>query len=387
MNYSPLLDSYFSNPFLFVGIPAILFFGCIILGMRSMDKKRKALGADAKKQTRTKKEKRKSGFYTFLLVAFPIAMMMLHGDFNQSWLGYGKSKRNTDIKYINGKLYVVDYLRTMGGKTSSGIRYYRLHIVDPVTGKKERRILVGPGAELEFVVGDLAFVSHYADLWCFNTKTGKRTDKFNKKTLPGMFTQLASGLDNFSFSSSTRMITAEGKDGMTWYIDPVTRSIVDSLPKSPKYAANDSLFLDNGDLVINSDYSGDDYIDVESKYSSNKGKREQIYDRNDSLMYKNESFIDGSIPAFSLTDSSFIVLHYETTEDLKFILSCYKMNGSKKLWEIKQNDLHPDFKFKSYKERPHFTTDVNGEKLFFGIGGEIFCVDMKDGKVIWKTQL
>src|SRR5687767_6928878 len=130
MNYQPIFDTWFSNPWLSFGIPISVFILVLIFSVRNA------------------KKKKKSVVLMLLLFGVPLGMLMLNGMVNPQYLGYGKSKHIVSVKYMDGQLYITDYLRTMGSKTSRGIKYYRVHIIEPGNGKKIRRFSIGSGAKL-----------------------------------------------------------------------------------------------------------------------------------------------------------------------------------------------------------------------------------------------
>ena len=68
--------------------------------------------------------------------------------------------------------------------------------------------------------------------------------------------------------------------------------------------------------------------------------------------------------AINQKDSSFLILHFETTKKEKFILSCMNINGKNVLWEIKQATLNPTFKFKK-DIKPNFEFDPQNGILYF----------------------
>lgn len=376
MNYSPFWDTWFSNPWLSFGIPAAIFIGCVFMNLQ----------LSGKKNSKDTSRKRKRGFFTFLAIAFPICIMMVNGELKQSFFGYGNSKNIVELQYINGKLYAIDYLKTMGGKTSSGIKYYRIHIVDPATGKKERRFLVGAGAKLLRVTDKYAYIGHYSDLWIYDVNTGKRVSKYNEKTLPKLFPELAQGVDNMHVNDETLMITISCKDGRTRYLNPLSGQITEKDPNKNRttYQPTNKLRLDGNEIKMDDSDYGSEYLDIEAK--NDDGKRARIYNSNDEVLYKDLSFLNGRPVVINPVDSSFVVMHFENTENEQFILTCLKLDGSKMLWEIKQTSLNPTYRFKNYKESVSITDDGNG-KMFFGIAGELFCVDLKDGKMLWKAQL
>ncbi len=381
MNYSPILDTWFSSGWLSYGVPALIFIIIAFIRLRQVRKKKTS---KKEKEPEAKKKKERPILKYFLAIIAIVGLMMLNGDFNQSWLGYGKSKHIVNVQYIDGKICVTDYLKSAGGKSSNGVKYYRMHIVDPLTGKKQIRFIIGSGAKLLNITDNKAYVSHYGDLWCYDINTGKRIAKYNPKNLPKMYADFAQGVDNMYVDEKSLFITVSCKDGITRYLYPQTNIITGIKPNQNKYVATNQLRIDGSEIKLDDSSYGSNFLDIETKNSD--GKRARIYDAKDKMVYKYLSFLNGKPVVINSIDSSFVVLHYENTSNEQFILTCLKLDGSKKLWEIKQTSLNPDYKLKSYKEQASIADDKNG-RMFFGIGGELFCVDLKDGKVVWKVQL
>jgi outer membrane protein assembly factor BamB len=373
MNYNSFLDAWFGNGWFSYGIPFLIYLITIVIVLsrsKGKEKKKKSIGRK---------------ILTVCYYLIPFLILALNGEINPLLLGYGKPVMIKEIRYQDGKLVVLDYIRTSGGKTSSGQKCYRIHILDSETGEKKRRFKVGTGARLFKVHSDLVAISNYENVSYYSVTTGKREKVFSKKTLPKLFPELSSGVDNFNPNSDTETIEINTLDGNKWTLFTYTNKLIKGRPEVSReqaYVPTNEFYIDDGRIKLDDEESGTSLVRMDTDDSDHKY---YVYDDEDSVMYKDHFFLDAYLVSVSNADSSFVILHYETVKKERFILSCFKLNGSRKLWEIKQSQLNPTSKLKG--EKVHLVTDGKGGKLFFTISKEVFAISAKDGKVVWRQKL
>jgi outer membrane protein assembly factor BamB len=373
MNYNSFLDAWFGNGWFSYGIPFLVYIVTIVIVLsrsKGKEKKKKSIG-------------RKMLTVCYYLI--PFLILALNGEINPLLLGYGKPVMIKEIRYQDGKLVVLDYIRTSGGKTSSGQKCYRIHILDSETGEKKRRFKVGTGARLFKVHSDMVAISNYDNVSYYSVTTGKREKLYSKKTLPKLFPELSSGVDNLNTNADTETMEINTLDGNKWTLFTYTNKLIKGRPEVSReqaYVPTNKFRIDGDRIKLDDTESGTTFIRINTDESDHKY---WIYNGEDLITYKDQFFLDGVPVSVNAIDSSFVILHYETVKKEKFILSCFTLNGSQKLWEIKQSQLNPTSKLKG--EKVHLVTNGKGGKLFFTIAKEVFAISAKDGKVIWRQKL
>ncbi len=378
MNYNPFLDTWFGNPWLCWGAAFLIYILGIVLFTTILKPKK----------TQKKKQK-KNRILTALVYIIPMLIFFTNGDFNPIFFGYGSPVGISEVCYVDGKLYVVDYLRTFGGKTSKGTSYYRIHVIDPATGAKQRRFEICAGATFLGVYGDTIAVSHYSkDVTYYSASTGNIIHRYSKTTLAKSFPEFSSGVENFRWDGDGCTINVTTLDGNSWVLYPITKIVRPDTGDvaSPVYQPTGRFYIDGNGIKIDNtnDKYGSDYLSIESK-DGNSHKR-YIYDSNDSIRLKEICFLDGYPVAVSEKDSCFVIMHYETTKNQRFILTGISFDGKNKRWQIKQSDLNPNYNFRYTKDIKIDFDQPNG-RIFFAIRKEIFAVSMKDGKLLWRLKL
>ena len=394
MSYNGFLDAYFSSIWTLYVLPLVLFvIAILIVNMKS----RRLYGRY---------------FLKFFIIAIPILLIFLSGLINPYFLGFGHPFDIKEIQFIKGNLYAVDYIKTMGSKTSSGEACYRVHIIDPMTGKKKLRYRIGSKTEIIGVKGDTIVFSRYDDFAFFSISSGKELAVWSKETLPKLFSELSSGVDNImwtggneprlefcqdntstskssTYSLSDRMMEITALDGKNWLLKPMnTPSLVLNNNKnfSNKYLPTKKLFVKDDEIQIDSETGGYHFIELKG---DNGNQYQKVLTRKDSVMNKDLSFVSGKFVAVSEKDNCFIVEHFETTKKQRFILTCVSMDGKTKLWEIRQSDFDKT-KIDSdshYEVSTTFSIDKEKGLIYFSVKGEVFCAKLKDGSILWRTSL
>ncbi|HET6991229.1 MAG TPA: hypothetical protein VFJ43_07900 [Bacteroidia bacterium] len=371
MSYNSFLDTYFSSKWFGYGIPLLVMIILIVF---------------AKKIYRQKE-------YTFWMrtvnIAIPFALAMISALINPMYWGYGKPIAVDKISFMNGKLFVEDYIASYGSRYASGDAYSRIHVFDPETGTKKIRFLVGNAADLIGMHGDSLCVTRYDDAAYFSADNGHLFTVYNKETLPKLFPELSSGVNNFMWGDERSMMEISAQNGTNWNLYLKSGRIYSSDKKS--MANSQSPYVPTYKLSINEreiridDQPGEGVLLKLDGLNENQHKL-YIMNDHDSILNEDLFFLDGRPVVLDLKDSSFFILHYETLKKEKFLITCMSLDGKRKLWEIKQSDFNPDFNY-SEPFLPKVGADEKSGKLFFSIDKEIFAVNMKDGKLLWRTKL
>ncbi len=367
MSYNQLLDSWFDYPLISYGIPLLIFVLMVVF------------------RDKLSQGKEYSWSIVNAYYAIPVLMIFTVAIFNPMYLGFGSPVGVAEVRYENGELYVLDYIGTAGSRYASGEPCYRIHVLDPSTGSKKIRFRVGYDAQLIGVRSDTIAVAHYGDVGYYSTKTGKLLVTYSTETLPKLFSQLSSGVDRFMWGDGRNIMEVSSLDGKEWNLYTKTRQLVPVRKDSEKenYIPTGRLFIKENDILKDNRPFGSDFIEMTGKDGTPNLK--YIFNAGDSLLNAELIFLDGHPVALSNKEQSFLILHYETLKKEKSILTSMSFTGAK-LWELKQSELYPFFNFRT-DEGPCIGNDSNSDAAFFNLGGDVFSVRMKDGKILWRQKL
>ena len=368
MSYNAILDGYFSTYWISLGVPVLLFILYFIF--------------------RHKIRKGKEGTFREQVIVWGglFVFIMLAGLMNPMWLGFGRADGINEIRYINGDLYVVDYLMTMGSEGEAGTPCSRIHVVDPATGEKRLRFQIGENADLINVHGDTVVVQGYNDATLFSRTTGKELAHYSQETLPEYFPELSSGVNNLMWGNNNSMMEITANNGKSYDL---------LLDKGVLYAANPShtyeeympsgqLFIDEREVKIDNERWGTRVFALDGE----NGNQNLLYmtGRNDSVLNDQLTFLDGRPVAINTSDSTCVILHYETLEKKSFILTCVSLDGKRVLWEIHQSEFNTTYEFND-EDKPQTAYNDQTKTFCFGIESIVYCVNVRDGKLLWQTEL
>ena len=393
MTYSDFLDTWFGSGWLSYGIPILLFSLYFIYSVRRYIKWADS-GNQINDALRITQNRKKRNSLLGIAVVVAIAMMVITiYSFNDNNWGYGRPAGIADVQYANGKVYVMDFLKYGGSASKFGYyvpqKYYRLHLVDAETGDKKIRFRIGTDLALLSIHGDSARISRDSEISYYSGSDGRRIITYSKETLPSLFPQFSAGIDRFTWylNHDGDLMQAVTPDGAKWILNTATgivsrfdaKAPVESIPVT-KFYLDDQCIRVGG----KSDSAGSVYLCIKG-HDEPQG---HIYDSRDSIMLKDVAFIYGRPVAIDLKDNSFVVLHYQTTKKEQIILTCISLDGRKIIWELKQSDLNPGFMLRStHHDVVSISYGEDQGKMFFNIDCEIFALDMKEGKVLWRRAL
>lgn len=368
MSYNSFLDTYFSSYWFGFGIPVALMI--LYIGLHKYIRKGKP--------------------YTFaertIVIAVAAGIVMISGLVNPLYWGYGKPQAIDDIRFEKGKLLVMDHIMTMGSRYESGSPCSRVHVLDPLKGEKQLRFLVGEQADLIGMHGDSITVSRYNDFGSYSATSGKCYAVYSRETLPKLFTELASGVNSIMWGDGRNIMEITAQDGRNWNLYGKTGKLeeVKSGTDRPKHIPTNRLFIHEKEIRIDDEHFGSEYLEL--KGEGENQHRLQLCNANDSVLNTDLVFLDGRPVAINMQDSSFVILHFETLKKERFILTCLTLDGKKKLWEIRQSQFNSTYNYPDYYE-PRVDADEHSGLLCFSIDKEVFAVQLKTGKEVWRVKL
>lgn len=373
MTYNAFLDTYFSSVWFGYGVPLVIMIVLIVYGKKIYRQKEYTLWMRA------------------INIAIPFGLAMMSALVNPMYWGFGNPQAIDEIRVMDGKLIVMDHVMTYGSRYSSGNAYSRIHVLDPETGIKKIRFPVGCEAELIGMHGDSICVNRYNDAAYFSVVNGHCYTTYNRETLPKLFPQLSSGVENYGWGDGRSVMEITATDGSNWNLYLKTGHLFstdksDSGKKDQKtpIAQTRKLFIQNDEIRIRTEHSDESILELNGKNGNQH--RKYIVNHHDSILNQDLVFLDGMLAGLNEKDSCFLILHFETLKKEKFILTCLSLDGKRKIWEIRQSTFNPTYFYPDYYS-PHVFMDVQNGKVFFSIDKEVFCIQSKDGKLRWRMEL
>ncbi len=367
MSYNSFLDTYFSSWWFGLGVPLVFMLILIVFS----------------KQIYRRKD------YTFgmrtINIAVPFVFAITSALINPMYLGYGHPAAIDEIRMINGRLIVMDHILTLGTRGADPDAYMRVHVLNAENGSKIIRFPAGNGARLIGIHGDSLSVARFNDVAYFSVTNGKQYVVYNTETLPKLFPELSTGVDNFMWCDDRNIMEMSSNDGKKWDLFTATgKLITEDAKRAKSKIATYNIYIESRE-IRREEETGDKVIVQLSGKGENQNQM-YVTNREDSILNENLIFLVGLPVGIDIKDSCFFILHYETLKKERFILSCVTLDGKKVVWEIKQTQFNADY---TYPEvyAPHVGVDETSGKVFFSIDKEIFAVNIKDGKLLWRTKL
>lgn len=341
MSYNSILDGYFSNFWLALGLPFALMVLYLLL----------------RKYIRRGKE------YTLLerviVIGVCFILAMTGALINPMYWGYGHPTAIDDIRLVDGKLLVLDHTMSMGSRTSEGTAYSRIHVLDPMSGEKQIRFPVGAEADLIGMHGDSVAVSRYNDVAYFSVQDGHEQAVYDRETLPVSFKELSSGVNSIMWGDGRNIMEITANDGTSWNLYTASgklKPVDESAPRLP-YSPTNAISIHQNEIRIDNEPGAHVLLELSGE-GQNQHQR-HLYNDRDSLVNARETFLDGELVGLDLRDSCFFVLSYETLKKERFILSCMALDGKSKRWEIRQSQFNADYVY-TEPHLPHVASDEEG---------------------------
>jgi hypothetical protein len=366
VNYNFILDGFFGNPWLCWGL-LIAYFAFVLM------KYRKHLTG-----------KKPWKYWVVYVYVVPMVWVVMLGFLNPMVLGYGKPRDVVRLNSVGGNLYVTDFLLTSGGKSFSGSRCFRMHVIDPQTGERKRRFLIGNNGYVTSVHGDKLAFSHANSVDFYSITTGRVLNKWTVETLPKLFPQLASGVKSMEPYKADSEVTVSSLNGNKWVLSISHNSIAPYVePKDNRHIPTGKIYLDGRYIRIDNEQLGTTLITLGNL--KNSDQKQMICSR-DTIINRHVVFLHGEIVALSVSDSCFVVRDYDNINRIGVDYTCMSLDGKRELWQIKERMLRPG----DSKKEPIATScciDEPNHLFFVNMETEVIAVGMKDGKVVWRKTL
>ncbi|TND00503.1 MAG: hypothetical protein FD123_4364 [Bacteroidetes bacterium] len=368
MTYNPFFDTFFSSFWYTLGLMALLAVtGFIFRGPLFVNRKYKGwLGA----------------FYfalTMLLLFLPLFI-------NPNAWGFGPAIDIENIKADDRSAAVFDYILEAGGEGDDPTPMYRVHMIDLKTGEKKFRKLLGPSFELVALTKDAVVAERgNMELVFIDRNDGHELARMNRETLPGLYTELAPGIDQVNIDRYDMTMHVSVITGKHFTISMNDRSIspMTENARSIKDTAGPNLKAEDGSIRERKKYGEPVLLKLEGQSWNDKVKKLKSPD--DSIINMQLEFLDGKFAGVNEKLQVAFILHYETTKNLHFLLSAVSLDGKKVLWQIKQKDLTVE-----EREIPALVCTAMAESLdglLLSANGTVMLIDAATGKVSWVNSL
>lgn len=371
MTYNALLDGFFSTYWISIIAPL----GLIPLYYLFRSKIRKG--------------KENSFGEVCVVMGYAFVVVMTAGMANPLWWGYGTPEAVREIRYADEKLLVIDHIRTMGSETDEGTPCSRVHVIDPATGEKLLRFTLGEEADLISLHGDTLVVQQYNDATAYSLTDGRRLVTYSTETLPDLFPELASGVNNLTWSYGCSRLDITANNGAMYELDLTTGWFYEATVENQEreMEVTEKLYCD-GDEIRFDDVENGYYAPTRYSLGGVNGNQYTLYfkDNRDSVLTKQVSFLDGEFVGVNNKDSTCFILSYETLEHQQFVLTCLALDGKEVVWQIHQSQYNGEYDFNDYC-KPHTGYNESTNQLTFWIEHDVYCVDAATGKLLWQTSL
>jgi outer membrane protein assembly factor BamB len=365
MNYNPILDGFYSTPWIYYGLLFVYLAIVISFKKRLFPHPERWIGQ------------------AIFIYAIPILWLLTNSMFNPAFLGYGRPDAIAKVTAVDGKLYVIDYLLTGGGKSHTPIHCYRMHIIDATTGEKKRRFMLesGLGGGINFVHGDTIAYTNPGKVTFYSCTSGGVLNTWSEKTLPKLFPQLASGVKNVEYRPAKNVMELSSLDGNKWSLNIRDNSIAPYNEQwNDDYKPTGRIYIDDGKIVIDNQRFGSTLV----TFCTVKGTdHKSVLCHRDSVLNGHITFLYGTIVALSVKDSCFVVRDYDNLNRIGADFTCMSLDGKRKLWELRESAVRPnDPKDQPVKESS--CIDTQDGIFFASIANEVFAIRMNDGKILWR---
>lgn len=275
-----------------------------------------------------------------------------------------------------------------GGGESSPESVSRLHIVDVKTGERKNRERIGYFTTLLDMHHDTLFYEVDDEYVLLNAKENKIIRQWNKESLSSKFKETKAGISSLSnyqtYGGPYRPISEiKTKDGYTYFYDAFKDKIIGT---EIKPATKDGIqFVDDHLEVV----KGENKSWISAIQRIPNTERSKVIVSDDSKQFEctspDKEFIHPKIIAWSAKENIYIVRHYTTTEDKAFIISAFRLNNAKPVWEIHQSKLNCT---DSFTDEPKLDViRVQDNNVIFNSGGWLISAEIKTGKINWTTRL
>ncbi|HXC03579.1 MAG TPA: hypothetical protein VNZ86_02435 [Bacteroidia bacterium] len=268
-----------------------------------------------------------------------------------------------------------------GGRTVSN----RLYVLDPLTGKRIHKTVIGDFSKFLSLKGDtLLYQSGRGEYVLYDVSRNLSLANLNPETLPVQVKELSAGLESCEYDKDTRLLKAGAKNGQTYFIDPFTLKIQQSpvpvvLTRNADVEAQ-RIRLDSLHILC-------------LKSKNNDDKLFQLCDKGGKLIGGDTTFLYAQFLGRSSKQKCFLVLSFETTDKSSFVITCFSYD-CKPLWKIKQPDLGATDLFTQANSAASHDYGasldfpyIQNESFLFTVHGFVCAADLHSGKLNWKTRL
>ena len=324
--------------------------------------------------------------YKSVLVILPFSPIIL-GMFIP--IKYGFSEQIPIMYITNDKLCLLD--KKQAGDEGGNWDEYRLHVLNANTGEQISRKFYKDIYDIGAIHGDTMLLYSYWHFILVDIKTNNEIKTISKEYLQSKFTELSLGIESMNYSKrdfdvyAPLVITITSKTAKTYYYEPFSDKLLsEELTRTP---ASLTYYLKDKEIYSKDAKNNEErMVSLDYTKGSNKIKHLKFTDEalNNSSEITKLDLLEPQIIALFFEQKTFVVVSYETTDKLNFILHAISLEGKEK-WTIKQSELNLTDK---YTIDPKLDAAINySHNLIFSCGGFVVSMDINTGKVNWKKRV
>ena len=301
------------------------------------------------------------------------------------WSGkHGYVHHITHLSINNNKLCFLDNKKRSTTPYASlrNFDMYRLFVVDIENGKRLYRGYMGLNVKWLKDKDNLVLFSNSKTYDVFDIEKTEFVRKIDKQYLVNKFTQCSAGIESIDFIKDFMILKV--KNGRNYYYEPFDDKIVEE-PDSAHYLYKKfSCYYDKITYIENG-RERDIYKFKPLKPGEKRTHLFQLFKgEHEPLICSEESFIEATCIGFFPENNLMVILSYETTDKVKYLITALDMN-LKMVWKINHETLAASDFFSA--KQPLVTDAVLVKNnIYFGIGGFVYCIDRVNGRIKWKQR-
>lgn len=322
-----------------------------------------------------------NGIYKVVMYCIPCCLMMA-----PMFFYYGLSDEFSSISI--GKTTIVLFEEYERGGEGPSESVCRMHILNKQTGEKTERFYAGYSDGLIGMKGDSVCYKNDDEIIMYDAGKLQKLWSIAEEDWGKHFPELNSGIESMHSNAKydgprLPYINITAKNGNKYWVEPFSKKLLLSEPKKIHKAG----FYSKGYEINYQDTSGKTFFIVSEGHVQGSG-RKKILTCNECLVKiaenPSETFLEPKFFGIDTATRIFVFAHYVSTDKKDFTVEA-KDFSSKTVWKKTFAELEASDSY-SYGHELNVYATENGI-VYFNVGGYVLAIEMKTGKIKWKTRL